>query len=108
MSQCSRLCGLPISMCNTDKKHFPICRLRMCEFNFPPHREDRCHVKSVLGLVAQRLGWDFFALRDKIESRFDQYMFSGSYTFKWLIDEDTLQPVWQKGACKPLMQLGCR
>ena len=49
--------------------------------------------------------WDFFALRDKIESQFDQCMFWGNYTMKWFIDEDTLQPVWRKGACKPLMQL---
>ena len=74
MSQCSRVCGLQKSMCNTDKKHCPLCRLGMSEFNFPPYREDRCHVKSFLGSVAQRLGWDFFALRDKIESQFDHHM----------------------------------
>ena len=43
--------------------------------NFPPCGEDRCHVKFFLGLVAQRLGKIFFALSDKIESQFDQYMF---------------------------------
>ena len=88
MSQCSFLCGLPMSMCNTEKKHCPICRLRMCEFNFPPYRKDRCHVKFFLGPVAQRLGWNFLALRDKIESQFDQYMFWSNYALKWNIDED--------------------
>ena len=93
MSQCSGFCGLPRSMCNTEKKDCPICRLRMCEFNFPPYREDRCNVKFFLGSVAQRLGWNFFALRNKIESQFDQYMFWGNYTLKWYIDKDTLQAV---------------
>ena len=107
MSQCSRFC-LSTSMCNTGKNYYPICHLRMCEFNFPPYREQRRHVKSFIRPVAQRLGKDFFPLRDKIKSQFDQYMFWGNYAFKWLIDEVTLQPVWRKGACKPLIQLRCR
>ena len=93
MSQCSRLCSLPRSMCDTDEKRCAICRLRMCEFNFSPYREDRCHVKLFLRLVAQRLGWNVLVLWDKTESQFDQYMFWG-YAFKWFIDKDTLQPVW--------------
>ena len=36
--------------------------------NFLPYREERCHIKFFLGLVAQRLGKIFFALSDKIES----------------------------------------
>ena len=82
--------------------------MHMCEFNFPPYREDRYQVMFFLGSVAQRLGWDFLALRDKIESQFDQYMFWGNYALKWYNDEDTLQPVWRNGACKPLMQLCSR
>ena len=56
MSQCLRLWGLPESVCNAEKKHCPIFHMRMCEFNFPPYREDRCCVKFFLGFVAQRLG----------------------------------------------------
>ena len=80
----------------------------MCKCNFPPYREDRCHVIFFLGPVAQQLGWNFFALRDKIESQFDQCMLWGNYALKWYIDEDTLQPACRKGACKPLMQLCSR
>ena len=98
MTLWSRLCGLLVSMCNTEKNHCPLCRLRLCEFNFPPYRKVRCYIKFFIGLVAERLGWDFLALRDKIESQFDQYMFWHNCTLKWYIDEDALQPVWQKGA----------
>ena len=70
----------------------------MREFNFPPYREEWCRVKFFLGPIAQRLDWNFFALRDKIESQFDQHLFWGNYGLKWDIDEDNLQPVWQKGA----------
>ena len=56
MSQCSRLYGLPISICNAEKNHCLICLLRMCEFNFRPYTEDRCYVKLFLGPVAQWLG----------------------------------------------------
>ena len=47
--------------------------------NFPPYREERCHVKFFLGLVAQRLGKIFFALSDLIESQFDQLRFKMVY-----------------------------
>ena len=75
MSHCSRLCGLSMSMCNKEEKHWPICRLRMCEFNFSPYRKNRSHVKFLLGSVAQCLGWNFFELRDKIQLKFDQSIF---------------------------------
>ena len=32
MIQCSHLYDPPESMGNTEKKHCPICRMRMCEF----------------------------------------------------------------------------
>ena len=55
--------------------------------------------KNIIRPVAQRLGWNFFALRDKIESQFDEYMFWGNYGLKLDTDEYNLQPVCLKGAC---------
>lgn len=36
LNHCSRLCGLPKSMRNTEENNSPIYHLRICEFNFPP------------------------------------------------------------------------
>ena len=55
-----------------------------------------------------KAGMGFFALRDEIESQFDQYIFWGNYAFILIIDKDTLRPLWRKGACKPSMQFRCR
>ena len=98
MIQCLCLRGLPKSMCNTEQKHFPLCDLQLCEFDFPPYREDRCHKKFFLRPVAQRLGWNFLVMRDKTESQFDQYKFYGNYVSDWYIDEDNLEILWQEGA----------
>ena len=64
--------------------------------------------KVIIQLVAQRLGRSFFALRVKIESQFDESRLRGNYGLKSDTDEDNVQPVCLKRACKPFMQLRCK
>ena len=96
MSRCSSLCGLPISMCNREKTHCPLCHLRFCEYNWPPFNMQRCKLKSFVEPLAQELEMDLLTLRDRIQSKFkDHDMFWGNYISEWYIDKNTLQPVWR-------------
>ena len=98
MSRCSSLCGLPISMCNREKTHCPLCYLRFCEYNWLPFNVQRCKLKSFLEPLAQELEMDLLTLRDRIESQFkDRDMFWGNYISVRNIDKNTLKPVWSNG-----------
>ena len=69
MSQYSRPCSSHKSMRNTEQNHCSLCHLK---------RKMSCKVFSGASCATAGLEF-FFALMDKIESQFDQYILWGSY-----------------------------